>query len=217
MKNLLEQGTNVNCEKINNPDVLSEYIHMLVLYAIGFQIATDSEMSTTDFKDFCENAEKWDCKLLINSAINVSEDASLLGRIAVTYVSKGIRVFHKKDENGHKLTIFSYDRGTRQLKKYKINLNNDFNLDDIKNQIGDNFPLTIYHCLDQLSEIEMPQEKLLEMFLLVYDNWGMLTREDWHQSIIEKISADNEAFYKYYDIFKKRVKLNKEKTTPLKL
>ncbi len=214
---LLEQETNGNSEKFSNPDILNEYIHMLVLYTIGFEIAEDSEMAASDYKDFCENAEKWDCKLLIDSAINLSEDESSLGEIAMTYLSNGIRIFHKKDKNGHKLTIFLYNREMRQLEKNIISLKNDFCLDDIKNQIDDNSPVTIYHCLDQLSEIEMSQEKLKEIFNFAYDHGRLLTKADWHQSLFEKISTDNESFYKYYDTLKRWVNLDEKDAPPREL
>lgn len=206
---LLEQAN----ENFSNSEILNEYIHSLVLYVIVFDIIRRPENATVD-KNFLKTARDWGCGPLIESASHFINDEFSFGKPSSIYVKKGIRVFHKKDENGHKLTVFSYNRKTQELEKNVLFLKNDFCLEDLRAQISSSLPLTVYQCLDQLSHIEMPQEKLLELFNDAYDKGELLTEEDWHQSILEKISVDNEAFYKNYNTLKIWVKFDGKKTNP---
>ena len=206
---MLEQAN----KNFSNSEILSEYIHSLVLYVIVFDIIRRPE-NVAD-KEFFGNGGDWGCGALIESASRLIDDESSLGEPCSTYVKKGIvRVFHKKDENGHKLTVFFYNRTTQQLEKYVLFLKKEFCLEDLASQTDAGFPLTVYQCLDQLSHIEMPQEKLSDLFNDAYDQGKLLTGEDWHQSILEKMSADNEAFYKNYNTLKTWVRFDGKKTNP---
>ena len=193
-------------ETFNNLEISRKYIHMAVLYSIAFDIAIGNEGLKSKLNVLLKSLDEWNCKNLIDSAIELGQKAEeSIGNISSTYVDDGIRIYHNREESGHRLTIFSYNNQTESMNRFKIFLDKEFCLDDLERQIDEQkIPLKVSSCLDQLSDIEMDQVRLKTLFDEAYNNGLLLTGKDWQQSLLEKMITHIEVFYQYYDTFKRK-------------
>lgn len=210
---VLENKNDIRKGTFDNNEFLTQYNHFLVLYTLAFDIAIDARKQSAEFDKFYENSDKWQCKKMLDSAKTVGKVLKdEIGFITSTYIDVGVRIYHIKNKTGHKLTILAYNDDKESFDNYTIILKNDFELEDVKEQVEiQKIPITVFNCLDQLSELEISDEEKEKIFNYAYNNKFLLTNSDWHQMLITKISQENDAFYKYYNILKKKVKFDDKK------
>ena len=208
---------NLETEKdvFKNKQIFDEYIQMIVLYFIAFDIAENKKIIDKD-NEIYRLSDKWDFRNLINSAKKISEDTEyVIGRSAITYVSSGIKIAHYRNENAHELIIYAYDNINKSIRKDRILIENDFSLDNINDQLKKkNISLSAYHCLNLLSDLTIDEKKKSEMFECAYDNHLLLSKEDWHQAFIKKIAQDGNVFYDSYDNIKRYIEFSPTRTNP---